>query len=194
MDDDPLAERLVDRLCQGAVKIGFPAEDEGKAVQGVIAVVHDQLQVVQDGRGEVLAFVDGKAEGAFFLMVKIVYLLLHGLEHLGLGAGRLQAEDGTQKIIELSYADGGEADILHMAKVLVHAFCKTAQAEGLAHAGLCGKDADAPDIPHIGEAGGHLLKIVGVKTVLLFLALLVKRIEGKAVIIREHQFPPPIFV
>ena len=71
-----------------------------------------------------------------------------------------KTEDGTQKIIELSDADGGEADILHMAKVLVHAFCKAAQAEGFAHAGLCGKDADAPYIPHIGEAGGHLLKIV----------------------------------
>ena len=51
-----------------------------------------------------------------------------------------------------------------MPKVLVHAFGKTAQTEGLAHAGLCGKDTDAPDIPHIGEAGGHLLEIVGLET------------------------------
>lgn len=48
-----------------------------------------------------------------------------------------------------------------MPKVLVHVFGKTAQAERLAHAGLRGKDTDAPDIPDIGEAGGHLLKIVG---------------------------------
>ena len=145
-------------------------------------------------RQEVLAFIDGKAQGAFFLMVEVVYLLLHGPKHLGFGAGWFQTEDGTQKIIELSYADGGEADILHMPQVLVHAFGKTAQAEGLAHAGLCGKDADAPDIPYIGEAGGHLLKIIGLETVLFFLALFVKGVEGKAVIIREHQFPPPIFV
>lgn len=107
-------------------------------------MVHDQFQVIQDGRGEVLAFIDGEAERAFFLMVEVVYLFLHGLEHLWLGAGWLQAEDGTQEIIELSYADCGEADILHMPQVLVHAFCKTAQAERLAHTGLCGKDADAP--------------------------------------------------
>ena len=88
MDNDPLAQRLVYGLCQGAVKIGFPAEDEGKAVQGVIAVVHDQLEVIKDGRGEVLAFINGKAERTFFLVVKIVNLLLHGLKHLGLGAGR----------------------------------------------------------------------------------------------------------
>ena len=123
-------------------------------------MVHDKLQVIEDGRGEVLAFIDGKAEGAFFLMVEVVYLLLNGLEHLRLGAGRLQAEDGTQEMIELSYADGGEADILHMPQVLVHAFGKTAQAERLAHAGLCGKDADAPDIPYVGKAGGHLPEIV----------------------------------
>ena len=114
MDNDPLAQGLVYGLCQGAVKIGFPAQDEGKAVQGVIAVVHDQLQVVQDRRGEVLAFIDGKAEGAFFLMVEVVYLLLHGPKHPGFGAGWFQAENRAQKIIELSYADGGEADILHM--------------------------------------------------------------------------------
>ena len=152
MDNDPLAQRLVYGLCKGAVKIGFPAEDEGKTVSGVIAVVHDQFQVVQDGRGEVLAFIDGKTQGAFFLMVEVVYLLLHGLKHLWLGAGWLQAEDGTQKMIEFPDADRGETDILHMPQVLVHAFRKTAQAEGLAHAGLCGKDADAPDIPHIGES------------------------------------------
>ena len=79
-------------------------------------------------------------------------------------------------------------------RVLVHAFGKTAQAEGLAHAGLRGKDADAPDVPYIGEAGGHLLKIIGLETFLFFLALFVKGVEGKAVIIREHHFPPPIFV
>ena len=66
MDNDPLAQRLVYGLCKGAVKIRFPAQDEGKAVQGVIAVVHDQFEVIQDGWGEVLAFINGKAEGRFF--------------------------------------------------------------------------------------------------------------------------------
>ena len=115
-------------------------------------MVHDQFQVVQDGRGEVPAFIDGKAQGAFFLMAEVVNLLLHGLKHLWLGACRFQTEDGTQKMIEFPDAGRGEADILHMPQVLVHAFRKTAQAERLAHAGLCGKDADAPDIPDIGEA------------------------------------------
>ena len=81
-----------------------------------------------------------------------------------------------------------------MPKVLVHVFGKTAQAERLAHARLRGKDTDAPDIPDIGEAGGHPLKIVGGETVLFLLALFVKGIEGKPVMIREHQFPHPIFV
>ncbi len=157
-------------------------------------MVHDQFQVVQDGRGEVLAFIDGKAQGAFFLMVEVVYLLLHGPKHLGFGAGWFRTEDGTQKVIELHDADRGEADVLHMVEVGVEALCEAAQCEGLAHAGACGEQPDSPDIPYIGEAGGHLLKIIGLETVLFFLALFVKGVEGKAVIIREHQFPPPIFV
>ena len=32
MDNDPLAERFIDRLGKGAVKIRFPAQDEGKTV------------------------------------------------------------------------------------------------------------------------------------------------------------------
>jgi hypothetical protein len=32
MDNDPLAEGFIDRLCKGAVEIGFPTEDEGKTV------------------------------------------------------------------------------------------------------------------------------------------------------------------
>ena len=157
-------------------------------------MVHDEFEVVQDCRGEVLALINGKAQWALFLMVKVVYLLLHGLEHLRLGTTGFYTKDGTQKIIEFPDAHCGKADILHMPQVLVDAFGKTAQAEGLAHAGLCGKDADAPDIPHIGEAGGHLLKIIGLETVLLFLALFVKGVKRKAVIIREHQLLPPIFV
>ncbi len=157
-------------------------------------MVHDQFQVIKYRRREVLALINGKAQRAFFLMAEVVYLFLHGAEHLWLGAGGLKAQDGTQKVIEFPDAHGGKADILHMPQVRVYALGKTAQAEGLAHAGLCGKDADAPDIPYIGEAGGHLLKIVRLETVFFFLALLVKGIEGKAVIIREHQSPPPIFV
>ena len=51
-------------------------------------MIHDQFEVIEDRRGEVLAFINGKAQGAFFLMVEIVNLLLHGPEHLGLGACR----------------------------------------------------------------------------------------------------------
>ena len=115
-------------------------------------MVHDQFEVIEDRRGEVLTFIDGKAERAFFLMVEIVYLLLYGPEHLGLGAAWLHSKDRAQKMVEFPDTDCREADILHMPQVLVYAFGKTAQSEGFSHAGLCGKDADAPDIPYIGEA------------------------------------------
>lgn len=45
MHGDPLAQGFVDRLAQGIVQVRFPAQDERKAVQGVIAVVHEHFNV-----------------------------------------------------------------------------------------------------------------------------------------------------
>lgn len=64
-----------------------------------------------------MAFINGEAERAFFLVVEVVYLFLHGLKHLQPGACRLQAKDGIQKIIELPDANGGEADVFHVVEV-----------------------------------------------------------------------------
>jgi hypothetical protein len=54
---DPLEQSLMDGLFQGAVQVRLPAEDEREAVEGVIPVVHEHLDVLQDAGGEVLAWV-----------------------------------------------------------------------------------------------------------------------------------------
>lgn len=88
---DPLAQGLMDGLLQGAVEVGLPAEDEREAVQGVIPIVHEHLDVLQDACGEVLRLVDGQEEGLLLVLVKVEDLLLYGAEHAGLAAPWLHA-------------------------------------------------------------------------------------------------------
>ncbi len=86
MHGDPLAQGLVDGLFQGAVQVGLPAEDEREAVQGVIPVVHEHLDVLQDAGGEVLCLIDCQEEGLLLVPVEVEDLLLYGAEHAGLAA------------------------------------------------------------------------------------------------------------
>lgn len=140
MHGDALAQGLMDGLLQGAVEVGLPAEDEGEAVQGVIPVVHEHLDILQNAGREVLRLIDCQEEGLLLVLVKVEDLLLHGTEHAGLAAPRFWPQDRAELAVELHDADGGEADVLHVAEVWVEALCKAAQGEGLAHAGACGKE------------------------------------------------------
>ena len=140
MHGDALAQGLMDGLLQGAVEVGLPAEDEGEAVQGVIPVVHEHLDILQNAGREVLRLIDCQEEGLLLVLVKVEDLLLHGTEHAGLAAPRFWPQDRAELAVELHDADGGEADVLHVVEVWVEALCKAAQGEGLAHAGACGKE------------------------------------------------------
>ena len=146
MYGDALAQGLMDRLLQRAVQVGLPAEDKREAVQGVIAIVHEHLDVLQDAGGEVLRLVDGQEEGLLLVLVQIEDLLLHGAEHAWLAAPWLHPQDSAELAVEFHDADGGEADVLHVVEVGVQALGKAAQGEGLAHAGARGKEPYAPCI------------------------------------------------
>ena len=50
VDGDPLTKGLVDGLAQRAVQVRLAAEDQGETVAGVVFLVHQHLQVVEDGR------------------------------------------------------------------------------------------------------------------------------------------------
>ena len=83
---DALAQGLMDGLLKGTVKVWFPTEDERETVQGVIPVVHEHLDVLQDAGGEVLCLIDCQEEGLLLVLVEVEDLLLHGAEHAGLAA------------------------------------------------------------------------------------------------------------
>ncbi len=114
MHCDPLAQGLMDGLFQGAVQVGLAAEDEREAVQGVIPIVHEHLDVLQDAGGEVLCLIDGQEEGLLLVLVKVEDLLLYGAEHPRLAAPWLQPQDRAELAVEFHDADGGEADVLHV--------------------------------------------------------------------------------
>lgn len=64
VDGDALAEGLVDGFAQGIVEVRLAAEDEGKAVHGIAAEVHEHLDVIEDGGGEILGLVHQRGGGA----------------------------------------------------------------------------------------------------------------------------------
>ena len=68
---DPLAQGLMDGLAQGAVKVWLTAQDKRKAVDGVIAVIHEHFDVLKDAGGKVLCLVHGQQERLFLLIVKV---------------------------------------------------------------------------------------------------------------------------
>ena len=160
MHGDPLAQGLMDRLFQGVVQVGLPAEDEREAVEGVISVVHEHLDVLQDAGGEVLCLIDCQEEGLLLVPVKVEDLLLYGAEHAGLAAPWLHPQDRAELSVELHDADGGEADVLHVVEVWVEALCKAAQGEGLAHAWPCGKKPYASCVLEVVQPGRHLRDVL----------------------------------
>ncbi len=52
----PSAQGFMDGLTQGVVQVRLTAEYEGKAVQGIIPIIHKHLDVFEDALREVLSF------------------------------------------------------------------------------------------------------------------------------------------
>ena len=151
MHGNPLAQGFVDRLAQGVVQMRLTTEYEGKAVQGIIAVVHKHLDVLEDASGEVLCFINGQEEGLLFLLVEVENLFLYGLEHSGLAAFWLHSQNGAELAVKFHDADGGEAEVFHVVQVWVKPLGEAAQAEGFPHTGARGEQAYAPCVLEVIE-------------------------------------------
>ena len=54
----------------------LPAEDKGETVDGVIPVIHEHLDILQDAGGEVLGLVNRQEKRLFLFPVKVEDLLL----------------------------------------------------------------------------------------------------------------------
>ena len=143
-----------------------------------LILVGDVDQLPSVGPGQVLR--DIMSANAFPTVV--LKKILDGVEHTGLAALGLQAKDAAELAVKLHHAHGGQTDVLHVIEVGVEGFGKAAQAEGLAHAGSSGEQADAPGVLEVIQAVDHLLKVIGEETVFFFHLLFVKGVKGQAVI------------
>ena len=76
---DPLAKSLMDRFAQGAVQVRFAAQDQRKAVDGIITVIHEHLDVLKDTCGKVLCLVHGQQRRLFLFMVKCYNKVVTGV-------------------------------------------------------------------------------------------------------------------
>ncbi len=159
VDGDALTECLMHGPAQRGVQMGFPAEDEREAVHGIVTIVQDHLQVVQDPGGKVLGFVDSKEQGLPFFVIEIPDLVLYGTEHSWLSALAADAEDRAELLVKFSNADCGKADIFHVVKVWIEGLREAAQGVCLPHARAGGEQPDPPGILQIIQAGSHLVKV-----------------------------------
>ena len=193
MDGDPLVECFMDRFAENVIEVRFPAEDQGEAVQGIIAVIHEHLDVIEDTIAEVLGFIDGKEQGLVLVAVQIGDLFLDGFEHGWFTAFIRDAQNGTELFIEVSDTDGGQAHILHVVLVGIQALGKTTQSIRVSHAGKCGENPNASYIFQMIETDIHFHKVFGTEAVLFFELLFVKRGEGKSIKRVINHGHPPIF-
>ena len=116
MDGDPLAQSFMHRLAERVVEMGFPTQNQCKVVHGIIAVVHEHLDVIEDSGMQVLGFVNGEKQWLVFLFVEIGDLFLDHLEHAGLAAFVRDTEDGAELFVKVGNADCGEAEVFHVVQ------------------------------------------------------------------------------
>ena len=96
----------MNRFSECIVEVGFPAEDERKAVDGIIVIVHEHFEVIKDGRVQILSFINRKNERLAFLLIKVKDLFFDSFKHTGFSAFWRKAENVAQLPVEFRDAYG----------------------------------------------------------------------------------------
>lgn len=100
-------------LTERIIEVGFPTQDQGKTVYGIIAVIHEHFDVIKDAGAQILCFIDGKEQGMTFFLIQVIDLFLDSLEHAGLSTFVGYTKDGTELFVEICNTDGGQTDVFH---------------------------------------------------------------------------------
>lgn len=93
------------RFTECIIEVGFTTQNEGKVIDGIIAVVHEHLDIIEDAGTEILGFINGKKQGLSFLFVEIGDLLLDGLDHTGFAAFIRNSQNGTKLFVKVGHTD-----------------------------------------------------------------------------------------
>ena len=159
MNGDALAQGFVDLLPEDVVEVRFTAEDQSEAVDGIVAVVHEHLDVVKDAVGKILGLVHSEQKRLPLFVIEVIDLFLNGLEHRRLSAFFVHTEDHAELLVEISDADGGKTDVFHVVEVGIERPGEAAETERLSHAGTGSEKTDAAGVFENVEAGSHLIEI-----------------------------------
>lgn len=130
MDGYPLAECFMNRFTKNVIEVRFSAENQSEAVQRIKAVIHEQLDVIENAIAEVLGFIDDEEQGLVLVVVQVGDLFLDDHKHGRLTAFIREAQNGTEQFIEVRNTDGGQAHIFYVVLVEVQAFGKAPQDIG----------------------------------------------------------------
>ena len=106
MDGDPLTQCFVCRLAERIVEIRFSAQDQCKVVHGIVAVVHEHLDVIENAGVQILGFINGEEERLALLPVEIGDLFLDCLKHACLAAFVGDTEDGAELFVKVGKSAG----------------------------------------------------------------------------------------
>ena len=60
MDGDALAQGFMNGLSQDVIEVRFSAKYQCKTVDGVIAIIHEHLDIIQNAGAEILGFINSK--------------------------------------------------------------------------------------------------------------------------------------
>lgn len=118
------------------IEVGLATQDERKVIDGIITIVHEHLDIVQDPGTQVLCFINGKEQGLSFFFVQIGDLLLDGFEHTGLTAFIGYTEEGTELFVKINHADGGQAQVFHVEETGIQTGSKHRRAYDFPMPGL----------------------------------------------------------
>ena len=193
MDRNTLAKGFVYGFAEDIIEVIFTAEDQRKAVKGVILVVHQHLDIIQDTGVEILSFINSEEKRLAFLSIEIIDLLLDSAEHTGLSTLVADAEDFAELPVEFCNTDSRETDIVHVKEIGVKGLSKAAEGKGFAHTGSGSKNAYASNIFEIIKPALHGLKVSRTKLVFHLKLLLIKGVEAEGIIVNKsiHKEKPP---
>jgi len=94
----------------------FATEDQGEVIHGIIAVVHEHLDIIQDAGVKMLGLVNCQEQWLPLFLIPVSDLFADGLEHGGFAAFFTDSKDGTQLLVKVSNTDGGKAQIFHVTE------------------------------------------------------------------------------
>ena len=107
------------RLAECVIEMGFPAQDKGKAVYGIVTVIHEHLDVVENTGIQVLCLIDGQKQGLMLFLIKVCNLFLDCTEHGSLAAPVRNTQDRAELFVKVGDADGGQTQVIHLVKAWI---------------------------------------------------------------------------